>query len=125
MPEFKRAARALCWGTVVQLAACVAPVPRLTEPIAFGPTEVPPLGFHQRCQTLAATARLDFEFQAEPALVMVVEYREGDMALQPLRLEARSAEAGRFLPEATREYCLRWENPGAEPAQLRYRLSPK
>lgn len=125
MPECIGRARGLVWCAAAVLGACATPAPQLIQAIEFGPTEVPPQGFHQRCQTLLATARLDFEFTADAPLTMVVEYRERDMALQPLRLDGRRFEAGRFLPEATREYCLRWENPGPERAFLRYRLAPK
>lgn len=108
---------------LMALGACTSPATRITQALRYGPTELPPQGFHQRCHMLLATQRLNFEFQAEPALAFVIEYRQGDMALQPLRFDPSLGETGRFLPETDREYCLRWENLGPTPAQLRYQLS--
>ncbi|MBI3150265.1 MAG: hypothetical protein HYZ17_17305 [Betaproteobacteria bacterium] len=104
---------------------CAAPVPRVPANLQFGPTELPPQGFHQRCLALRATERLNYQFTADPPLALVIEYRSGNMALQPVHLPPSAAEAGRFLPDASRDYCLRWENPSNFPALLRYRLDPR
>jgi len=108
------------------LGACAtsAPLP-LTAEIQFGPAQLPPQGFHERCLALTPAMRLEYEFSADPPLLFVIEYRQSDMALQPLRKEATRGEAGWFRPDARRDYCLRWENETIYPALLRYRLAPQ
>ncbi len=106
------------------LAACAGPAPRLAATLTFGPVELAAQGYHQRCLTLDPGARLGYDFSANPPLHFVVEYRQGEAAYQPLRIELAAAEAGWFLPVAGREYCLRWENHSGYPALLRYRLQP-
>lgn len=107
------------------LGACATPAPPLGQALAFGPVELPPQGFHQRCLRLTPEKRVAYEFTADPPLAFVVEYRQGDMALQPLRRDPAGGDAGWFQPEASREYCLRWENETAYPALLRYQLAPR
>lgn len=117
-------ARGLITALVLALTGCAAPAPKLDATIALGPIELPVQGFHQRCITLAATDRLDYDYLADPPLTFVIEYRTGQTAVQFLRRENSPGDLGRFNPVETHEYCLRWENTSAFPALLRYRIAP-
>jgi hypothetical protein len=98
---------------------------RPDEPRAIGPVEVVAGGRHDACVELERGDRVDFRFQALPALAFSISYRDEQGLTEPLVHTPSEVGSGFFVAAEAHLYCFSWKAASDAPAVslLRYRLS--
>jgi hypothetical protein len=98
---------------------------RPDEPRAIGPVEVAAGGRHDACVELERGDRVDFRFQAVPAMAFSISYRGEHGLTEPLVHTPSEAGSGFFVAAEAHLYCFSWKAASDTPAVylLRYRLS--
>ncbi len=112
-------ARAACVA-LAALAGCAAPI-NPDEPKAVAALAVAPYEIHEECVRLVPGDRLEYTFEATERVNFEIRYREGDAVVAPIARDSTRADAGVFIAQLARDYCLVWE-AGAAGALLDYRV---
>lgn len=105
-----------------RLAAAALPLFAAPLAAAEGPFELQlaPGAVDERCLRLAAGARLGYEFAADAPVEFNIHHHRGKEVLYPVQQPAtRGGRAQLFRADTPDDYCLMWENRGAEPVRVR------
>jgi hypothetical protein len=102
------------------LAGCAPPI-KPDEPQSVTAFAIHPYETHEQCAHLAPNDRLEYAFEATERVNFDIRYREGGAVVAPIARESVRADAGVFIAQIARDYCLVWEAGGAG-ALLDYRL---
>lgn len=84
----------------------------------------PPGEFIELCTRLQPGRALDWAFESEAPVAFNTHFHEGGAVKYPESLSAIMAARGRLAPSASHDYCWLWSNPGAEPVNVRVRITP-
>ena len=112
----------LALALAILTAGCALTL-RPDETRAIGPVEVQSGGRHDACVELERGDRIDFRFEAAPALAFSISYRDEQGLVEPLAHTPSEAGSG-FSSPPTRSHRF-WKATLGAPAVslLRYRLS--
>ncbi len=102
------------------LAGCAAQI-KPGEPKSVVALAIHPYETHAQCARLVPDDRLDYSFEATEPVSFDIRYREGSAVVAPIARESTRADAGVFIAQIARDYCLFWE-AGAAGALLDYRI---
>ncbi len=102
------------------LAGCAAQI-KPDEPRSVTAFAIHPYETHVQCARLVPDDRLEYAFEATEPVNFDIRYREGVAVVAPIARESVRADAGVFIAQIDRDYCLVWEAGGAG-ALLDYRL---
>lgn len=75
--------------------------------------------FDERCVKLAEGEVITYRFKGSAPLDFNIHHHRGDDVLYPVRHAQVRKLAGRFRAPAADDYCLMWENKGAQPISVR------
>jgi len=84
----------------------------------------PPREFVELCIKLQPGRALDWAFESEAPVAFNTHFHEQGAVKYPEGISAITAAKGRLAPAASHDYCWLWSNPGAEPVNIRVRISP-
>ena len=84
--------------------------------------ELKPAALHEECMTLAPGNRLEYAFSTPGKLDFNIHYHAGKDVHYPVFGKDAQKLEGNFRPVLKQDYCMMWSNPGAVPAQFRYRF---
>lgn len=102
------------------LAGCAAQI-KPDAPISVAALAIRPYETHEQCARLVPEDRLEYAFEATEPVSFDIRYREGSAVVAPIARESTRTDAGVFIAQITRDYCLVWE-AGAAGALLDYRI---
>lgn len=69
---------------------------------------------------LSEGERIYYEFSSGTALRFNIHHHEGEEVLYPVPVKLASSEKAVFAAESSNHYCLMWNNPGQETAELKF-----
>lgn len=75
--------------------------------------------FEEHCVKLAGGESLKYRFKADAPLAFNIHHHRGHEVLYPIKRDAVLRLSGKFMAPAADDYCLMWENKGAEAVRLR------
>jgi hypothetical protein len=107
-------------AALVALAGCTAQI-KPDEPKSVVALAIHPYETHEQCARLAPEDRLEYAFEATEPVSFDLRYREGRAVVAPIARESTRADAGVFIAQVARDYCLVWE-AGAAGALVDYRI---
>jgi hypothetical protein len=84
----------------------------------------PPREFVELCTKLRPGTVLDWSFESEAPVAFNTHFHEEGAVKYPEGLSAVTAAKGRLAPGASNDFCWLWSNPGAEPVNIRARITP-
>jgi hypothetical protein len=114
-------ARSAALALVVVAAGCASEPLTLAEPRAVSRMPLTPYEARDECVRLAQGDRLEYRFEASEPVTFEIRYREGFAVIAPVVRDASLGDAGVFIAELPRDYCLVWE-AGVAGALVDYRL---
>ena len=75
--------------------------------------------FDEHCVKLAAGEVISYRFKGSAPLDFNIHHHRGNEVLYPVRHAQVRKLAGTFRAPAADDYCLMWENTGAQPVTVR------
>lgn len=75
--------------------------------------------FDEHCVKLAAGEVISYRFKSSAPLDFNIHHHRGNEVLYPVRHAQVRKLAGTFRAPAADDYCLMWENTGAQPVTVR------
>ena len=103
------------------LAGCAA-APMVAGDSKTVPRQIiAPYEVHEDCADLALGDRLDYQFESSDLVTFNIHYHDGSLIVMPITRERVTSDAGLFVPQLKKGYCLMWE-AGASGATLAYRI---
>ena len=104
-------------------AACTSAPARLEAPKVVYGAELAPYAIREECVALEPGERIAYRFEARLAVSFNVHFHEDNAVIVPLSRDGTTSEAGAFVADRKRVYCLTWE-AGADGSIIDYRVSP-